>query len=77
MDKSDELMMETTPEQLVEDLTQDSDNNEHILIAMMQDPDLFSALIVIKAAIGLGIDIKLSINDVLGFFNVEQVAGAS
>jgi len=77
MDKSDELMMETTPEQLVEDLTQDSDKNEHILIAMMQDPDLFSALIVIKAAISLEIDIKLSINDVLGFFNVEQVAGAS
>jgi len=77
MDKSDELMMETTPEQLVEGLTQDSDKNEHILIAMMQDPDLFSALIVIKAAISLEIDIKLSINDVLGFFNVEQVAGAS
>ncbi len=73
MDKSDELMMETTPEQLVEELTHNSEKNEHILIAMMQDPDLFSALIVIKAAISLKIDIKLSVNDVLGFFNVERV----
>jgi len=74
--KTEELMMETSPEQLVKELTQDSDNNEHILIAMMQDPDLFSALMVIKASASLGININLNINDILGFFNVAPTYGS-
>jgi len=67
---TDELMMEITPEKLVEGLTQDEVSNEHILHAMMQDPDLFSTLMVLKAADRLGVEINLSVKDVLGFFDI-------
>jgi len=72
--KSDDLMMETTPEQLVEGLTGDGNNNEYILLAMMQDPELFSALMVLKAANVLQIEINLAVNDVLGFFDVAKTS---
>lgn len=69
MNKTDELMMETTPEQLVEEVAAGR-NNEHILLAMMQEPELFSTLMVLKAANSLNIEINLTVNDVLDFFDV-------
>lgn len=72
--KADELMMETTPEQLIEDLTgaEDKYDNEQILLVMMQNPDLFSTLMMLKAAKVLAIEINLDIDDVLGFFDQQS-----
>jgi len=75
-EKADELMMETTPEQLIEDLTFAEDNhdndNEQILLVMMQNPDLYSALMMLKAANVLSIEINLGIDDVLVFFDQQK-----
>ena len=66
--KTEALTVTTTPEQLVEDLIKESDSHEHILQAMMQQPDLYSALITIKAASSLGLSI--SVSHTLKSFNI-------
>ncbi len=70
--KAAKLVEVTSPERLVKELIIDASNNELILLAIMKDPDLFSALMFVKAAKSLKIDIDVSINDVLDFFNADN-----
>lgn len=62
----------TSPEQLINELMKTVGNNEPILLAMMQNPDLFSALLILRAADKLGIDIGVSLDDVLECFEVGK-----
>ncbi len=69
-DETEALTLTTTPEQLVDALIKQSDHQQAVLHAMMVQPDLYSALLVIKAADSLGIKIKSSATDVLKSFEV-------
>lgn len=68
----DELMQEVSVEQLAEDLANDNNSVAELLSAMMQQANLYSALMVIKAANNLGLHINITVNDVLDCFNVAQ-----
>ncbi|MCK5831334.1 MAG: hypothetical protein KAH20_13650 [Methylococcales bacterium] len=61
------LSKQTSLEQIAQLLNHD-DND--ILLAMMQEPDLFNALIVVKAAEQSGIEINIGIEKVLEYFDV-------
>jgi hypothetical protein len=69
------LSKKTSPEQLVQELN--SGNGDKTLQAIMKNPDLFTALMVVKAADALGIAINVSVEDVLACFNVSKKSGFS
>jgi hypothetical protein len=69
------LSKKTSPERLVQELN--SANGDKVLQAIMKNPDLFTALMVVKAADALGIAINVSVEDVLACFNVSKKSGFS
>jgi len=71
-DTIDSLMQQISPEQLAMDLSSGTDNSETLLSAMMQQANLFSALIVIKAANSLGFIVDITVRDILDCFNLPQ-----
>ena len=66
------LAKTTSVEQVGSELAEIVENDHNIMLAIMKDPDLFSALMVVKSADQLGIDIEVSINDVLHCFGVGK-----
>lgn len=71
------LTQKTSPERLVQELDKVVGRDDKILYAMMQDPDLFTALMILRAADELGIDIDVSVEDVLECFEVGKNPGPS
>ncbi|MCF7970805.1 MAG: hypothetical protein K9L22_06530 [Methylococcaceae bacterium] len=77
LDKTIEsLSKKTSVEQAVMDLMDIVGKNQNIMLAIMQDPDLFSALMIVKAADKLGINIDVSIDDVLECYGVGKNTGS-
>jgi hypothetical protein len=70
------LSKKTSIEQVAIDLMQSVGNNQNIMMAIMEDPELFSALMVVKSADKLGINIDVSIDDVLKCFGVGKNTGS-
>ena len=57
---------------LVKQLKKVIGDDDKIMSAMMQNPDLFSALMMLRAADELNIDIDVSVGDVLDCFGVDK-----
>jgi ketosteroid isomerase-like protein len=70
--KLESLLRKTSPEMLVDQLKKEIGEDAKVMSAMMQQPDLFTALLMQRAARDLGIDIDVSIGDVLDIFGVEK-----
>lgn len=70
--KIESLMKKTSPEKLAKDVSKACSGKVNVLQAMMQNPDLFMALMILKAADQLGIDIDVSVDDVLEVFEVNK-----
>jgi len=70
--KADALVKKTSPERLVQELNKIGGNNSNLLLAMMKEPDLFAALMIVKAANELGMDIGVAFKDVLECFAVDK-----
>jgi len=70
------LSKKTSVEQVAIDLMQSVGNNQNIMMAIMEDPELFSALMVVKSADKLGINIDVSIDDVLKCYGVGKDTGS-
>lgn len=68
--KTESLSMDTTPEELIRDLNKTAMHDEKILYAMMQTPDLYTALMILKAAETLNLNINVSFEAVLDCFGV-------
>jgi hypothetical protein len=66
------LIKKTTPERLIKELGSVTRDHDNIMFVMMQEPDLFSSLLIKKAADDLGIDIGVSVDDVLECFAVNK-----
>ncbi|MCK5189318.1 MAG: hypothetical protein KAR12_04620, partial [Methylococcales bacterium] len=66
------LMKKTSPEMLIQQLHKVIGDDKKIMSAMMQNPDLFSALLMLRAADELGIDIDVTVGDVLECFGVDK-----
>ena len=65
------LMKKMSPEKLVQGFNDINDDN-NVILGMSQDPDLFMALLIVRAAIDLGIDIDVSAKDVVERFGVNK-----
>jgi hypothetical protein len=70
--KIESLAKKTSPERLVQELNKVIGHNQKILHAMMQNPHLFTALMMLRAADDLGINIDVSVEDVLACFDVDK-----
>ena len=75
--KLDALFKTTSPEKLIQQLQKVTGNNENILMAMMQNPDVFSALMIIKAADETGVDIDVSVEDIIDYFDINAKNSSS
>ncbi len=75
--KVESLTRKTSPEQLAKDLIEDTGDTESVLIAMTKNPDMFIALMLVKAANSLNIDIDVSFADVLEEFAANKKNNAS
>lgn len=70
--KIDSIIKKTSPEKLARDFNKACDTKVNLLQTMMQNPDVFSALIVLKAADQLGVDIDVSVEDVINVFDLNK-----
>ena len=68
------LLKKTSPEMLIQQLHKVIGNDKNIMSAMMLNPDLFTALLMLNAADELGIDIEVTVGDVLDCFGVNKQA---
>ncbi|NOT13681.1 MAG: hypothetical protein HOP23_17965 [Methylococcaceae bacterium] len=68
--KLETLAKKTTPERLIQELSKVIGHDANILQAMMLNPDLFMALLILKAADELGVNIDVRTEDVLACFGV-------
>lgn len=66
------LVQKLTPEKLTKSLMKQIGNDETLLYAVMQNPDIFSALMLIKAADKLQIDIDVNVHDVIDIFGITD-----
>ena len=70
--KVESLTRKTSPEHLAKELIKDAGDTENVLIAMTKNPDMFIALMLVKAANSLNIDIDVNFADVLEEFTVNK-----
>ncbi len=70
-EEMDKLAKKISPEQLVELLCPKHDHSS-IVTAMMNEPDLYTAMLVLKAADKMDIKINVTINDVLDCFGIKK-----
>ena len=70
--KIESLAKKTSPERLVQELEKVIGHNSNLLFAIMQNPDLFTALMLLRAADMLDININVSVEDVLACFDVGK-----
>lgn len=66
------LTQKLTPEKLTKNLMEQIDNDKDLLYAIMQNPDMFSALMLVKAADELQIDIDVNVHDVIEVFGISD-----
>ena len=66
------LLKKTSPEMLIQQLNKVIGDDKDIMSAMMLNPDLFSALLMLRAADELSIDIGVTVGDVLECFGVDK-----
>ncbi|RLA23806.1 MAG: hypothetical protein DRQ62_05785 [Gammaproteobacteria bacterium] len=69
---AESLTKKVTPEKLITSLLQQADGHEGLLMAVMQNPDVFSALMLLKASDELQIDIEVNIYDVIEVFDISE-----
>ncbi len=67
----EKISRKINPEQLIKEVCADG-NEEVVIMAVVREPDLLVALMLVKVADKLGIDIDVSIDDVLERFNVKK-----
>jgi tetratricopeptide (TPR) repeat protein len=72
MKKLEALAKKTKPEWLVQEVSKFIHPNTNIFHAIMQNPDVFPALMIVKAANELAINIGVSYADVLDYFGLGK-----
>lgn len=68
------LSQNLSPEQLVSDLEPSLAKNNKLLVGVINDPNLFTALMMLRAADELNIDLGVNIDQVLRTFEVDKPA---
>ncbi len=70
--KADLIARKTAPPKLIQDIMKLTGNPPDLLSRMQQDPDLFSALLLLKAANELKIDVEVSVQSILDYFGLPS-----
>ncbi|OQK18088.1 hypothetical protein AU255_09645 [Methyloprofundus sedimenti] len=70
--RAESLLKTMTPEKLTQELAQQVGEEQSLFLAMMVNPEIFSALILLKAADELHIDIDANIYDVIEVFGISD-----
>ena len=70
--KAEELLKKTTPEKLIQGLAQQVGEDQSLFMAMMVNPEVFSAFMILKAADELFVDIDTNIYDVIEVFGISE-----
>lgn len=70
--KLEKLLTKISPERLFRDLSKSVGNDGNVLVAIMNNPDLFTALMMLRAADELGFDLNISVTDVLDYFDAQS-----
>lgn len=70
--KAGALTQKISPEYLVQDIMKTTGNNHNILLAMMKNPEIFTAVLMLRAANDLGIDTGVSIQNIIECFNIDK-----
>jgi len=65
------VLQKMTPEQLAKEMCTDG-NEAALIMAIIREPDLLVALTIIKIADNLGMNIEVSVDDVMERFNVNK-----
>jgi len=65
-------MKKFTPEKLITEIISHTGADHSILMAVMQNPDIFTALLFVKAAEKLDTPIGINIDDILKAFNITK-----
>ncbi|TXL14916.1 hypothetical protein BMR05_05530 [Methylococcaceae bacterium HT4] len=71
-EKAELIMKKLTPEKLIQGVMKKVGNNEGILMAIMQNPDILSALMILRAADELKLNIEVDIDDVINMFDIND-----
>ena len=70
--KADMIARKTPPDKLLQEILKLSGAQTNLITAMQNDPDLFSALILLKAANDLNLDIEVTAQGILEHFGLSQ-----
>lgn len=70
--KADVIARKTSPDRLISELIKISGPQPNLLSAMQKDPDLFTALLLLKAANDLKLDIEVTTQSILDFFGLNH-----
>lgn len=70
--KADMIARKTPPDRLLQEVLKISGAPANLLTAMQKDPDLYSALLLLKAANDLKLDIEVTAQAILGHFGLNQ-----
>ena len=70
--KAELIMKKVTPEKLIQGVMKKVGNNETMLMAIMKNPDILTALMILKAADELKMDIEVDIEDVMDAFEINE-----
>ncbi len=76
-DKAELIMKKQRPEQLILGIMKKIRNKEIVLMAVMQNPDILSVLMILKAADELKVDIDVDIDDVMEVFEINETGKSS
>ncbi len=71
-DKMASMLKKVTPEKLVQEMVDVVGGKKNVLMAIMQEPELFSVLMLLNAANKLGIDTGVSVDEVLRYFDIDS-----
>ncbi len=70
--KADMIARKTPPDRLLQEILKLSGAQTNLIIAMQKDPDIFSALLLLKAANDLNLDIEVTARSILEYFGLSQ-----
>jgi hypothetical protein len=70
--KADMIARKTPPDRLLQEVLKISGAPANLLTAMQKDPDLYSALLLLKAANDLKLDIEVTAQAILEHFGLNQ-----
>ncbi len=69
---AESLSKKLTPEKLILEFVSQVGSSESLFLAMLKNPDIYSALMMLKAAKMSGVDVGVNIDDIIEVFGISE-----